>query len=320
MSAHKKKGKRTPWHRRGKTWIITAGAIAAALISIIALWDRIIPPNTEDVATIESLTIVKQTSLAAFAPADLGKDLTLSPAAAAVHERYSVNLAASAGSKKPTHSTVPPTTTSSPATSTATVTPTIPTTPATTPATQSTSTGTSTGSPTGTSTAAHKITSRPPEEYRTAVKEQKVLEGYVPGALIVLPALLPPVTVNEAGELLPPAQVAAELVKALEEVLVIDGTQGKDPLGWTVAVKLDLEGLAHVPMLLTWSLDGVDVSESWKAENLAYRILATTNHDAGVAEIWIPDLGKPGAYNVNVRLTFESTGTLADLEQLQLPS
>ncbi|WP_207596737.1 hypothetical protein [Arthrobacter sp. D5-1] len=47
--------------------------------------------------------------------------------------------------------------------------------------------------------------------------------------------------------------------------------------------------------------------------------MATTNHDAGVAEVWIPDLGRPGAYNVNVRLTFESTGTLADLERLQLP-
>ncbi|MCD4852070.1 hypothetical protein LN996_14730 [Arthrobacter sp. AK01] len=311
MSAHKKKGKKTPWHRRGKTWIITAGAIAAALISIIALWDRIIPPNTEDVADIESLTILKQTSLAAFAPADLGKDLTLNPAAAAAFEPYSANLAASTGSKKPTPTTFPPTTTPPPTTSTATTTPTIPTTPATTSATQ----GTSTGSP----TLANKITSRPPEEYRSAVKEQKVLEGYVPGALIAIPALLPPVTVNEAGELLPPAQVAAELVKALEEVLVIDGTQGKDPLGWTVAVKLDLAGLAHVPMLLTWSLDGIEVSESWKAENLAYRILATTDHDAGVAEIWIPDLGKPGAYNVNVRLTFESTGTTADLEQLQLP-
>ncbi|MDR6985964.1 hypothetical protein J2Y66_000427 [Paenarthrobacter nitroguajacolicus] len=311
MSVHKKKGKKTPWHRRGKTWIITAGAIAAALISIIALWDRIIPPNTEDVADIESLTIIKQTSLAAFAPADLGKDLTLNPAAAAALEPYSVDRAASTGTTKPTPTTVPPTT-APPTTSTATITPTLPTTPVTTSTTQ----GTSTGSP----TMATKITSRPPEEYRSAVKEQKVLEGYVPGALIVLPALLPPVTVNDAGELLPPAQVAAELVKALEEVLVIDGTQGKDPLGWTVAVRLDLAGLAHVPMLLTWSLDGVDISESWKAENLAYRIVATTNHDAGVAEVWIPDLGRPGAYNVNVRLTFESTGTLADLEQLQLPS
>lgn len=100
--------------------------------------------------------------------------------------------------------------------------------------------------------------------------------------------------------------------------MVIESSQGKDPLGWTVAVRIDLEGLAHVPMLLTWSLDGLDVSESWKAENLAYRIVATTPHDAGVAEIWIPDLGRPGAYNVNVRLTFESTGAMADLEQLQL--
>ncbi|MGO4588640.1 hypothetical protein [Paenarthrobacter sp. 2TAF44] len=309
MPQHREPGRVTPWYRSGKALVITAGALAAALISIFALWDRLFPPNIEDVANIESVTIVKQTSLAAFAPADLGKDLNLSPAAAVGLNlpAYSANLAGSSGTTKPTPTTAHPTT--SP--------PTTPTVTPTTSTTSATTTATSTGSP----TMANKNIPRPPSQaYRTAVKEQKVLEGYVPDALIILPALLPPVTVNQNGELLPADQAAAELVKAMEEVIIIDSTQGKDPRGWTIAVRVDLVGLARVPMLLTWSLDGVDVSDSWKADNLAYRIQATTEHDAGVAEIWVPDLKKAGAYVVNVKLTFESNGTIADLEQLQLPS
>lgn len=130
--------------------------------------------------------------------------------------------------------------------------------------------------------------------------------------------------VDDKGQPHSPEQVAAELKQALAEIETKDGSQptnaGSEPMGWTVAVGLDLEGVAGVPLLLTWSLDGVDVSESWRAENLAYRIVPSTQHDAGVAEIWVPDLKRTGAYNINVTLTNESKATIADEGQLKLPN
>ncbi|WP_459384559.1 hypothetical protein [Arthrobacter humicola] len=151
--------------------------------------------------------------------------------------------------------------------------------------------------------------------------EQKVLDDFDPRVMPkAIPALGPQVAVDENGELLPPAEVAAKLERALEEVDADYGTTGKDPLGWTVAVRLSIEGLAYVPLQLTWSLDGVDVSETWQADNLAYRIIAKTPHDTGIAEIWVPNLHRAGSYNVNVRLTYEADGTTADLERLGLPN
>jgi hypothetical protein len=123
---------------------------------------------------------------------------------------------------------------------------------------------------------------------------------------------------DDKGDLRPPPEAAAELARALSEVEVSEGEQGKDPVGWTLAVRLDLRGLTDSPMLLSWSLDGLDVPETWRAENLAYTVYATTPHDAGIAEIWIPDLVRPGTYNANVRLSFASDGTIADIKQFKV--
>ena len=109
------------------------------------------------------------------------------------------------------------------------------------------------------------------------------------------------------------------LAGALEEVESSTGPQGKDPQGWTVAVRVDLQGLADVPLLLTWSLDGLDVPLTWQAEKLAYRVVGGTPHDAGVAEIWVPDLRRAGSYNVNIKLSYEATGVIADWRPLALP-
>jgi hypothetical protein len=157
------------------------------------------------------------------------------------------------------------------------------------------------------------------EDFLDDVVAQPPMQAYAPRAREYTARSLVIEAVDDAGTPLPPAQVAEELARALEDVEATTGPEGEDPHGWTVAVRVDLEGLAQIPLLLTWSLDGLDVPETWQAENLAYRVVGATPHDAGVAEIWVPDLKRPGAYNVNIKLSYESNGIVADLQPLALP-
>ena len=157
------------------------------------------------------------------------------------------------------------------------------------------------------------------EDIRDVIAEQKVLSIYVPEAAQRAIQYLSIEPVDETGESLPPAELAVRLAAALEEVESTTGPQGEDPQGWTVAVRVDLQGLEDVPLLLTWSLDGLDVPLTWQAEKLAYRVVGGTPHDAGVAEIWVPDLTRSGAYNVNIKLSYEATGIIADWRPLALP-
>ena len=111
------------------------------------------------------------------------------------------------------------------------------------------------------------------------------------------------------GEELPPEEAVTRVAAALVDVESTTDDEGTlDPVGWTVAVNLTLEGLAGVPLLLTWSLDGVNVPEEWAAEKITYRVVAGTPHDAGSAEIWVPQLKTAGEYHVNVKLKLASDG------------
>ena len=101
--------------------------------------------------------------------------------------------------------------------------------------------------------------------------------------------------------------MAKRLAEALSKVEARDTAGKKDPLGWVVAVNLDVTGLKGVPLVLTWSLDGLDVPVSWAADNVAYRLTSTTAHDTGSVEIWVPNLKIAGDYNVNLKLAREST-------------
>lgn len=112
------------------------------------------------------------------------------------------------------------------------------------------------------------------------------------------------------GEELAPEEAVARVAAALDAVsTTTDDTGAFDPVGWTVAVNLTLEGLADVPLLLSWSLDGVDVPEEWAAEKVTYRVVAGTPRDVGSAEIWVPQLKTTGEYNVNVKLKLASDGS-----------
>ncbi|TLM72937.1 hypothetical protein [Pseudarthrobacter sp. NamB4] len=341
MPKKRKPPTKVPWYKRGKTLIIGAGALAAAILGVLNLWDRIFPPPDEDVARIESVNIIKRTPLTGFAGSGIGRELTLTPVpeGAGASIRLSVLVPAVTPPARPDlpaqplstdlpASTVdpptpgPPTSTDPPPSPTGT-------TPSPTPTSTWPTSGSSPSSesptPTGTATflsvspevfgAASSI----PDDFIDKVVKQPAMQTYAPPAGVSAAQLLIIEAVDAKGETLPPAQVAEELAQALSEVESANSPEGEDPLGWTVAVRVDLEGLAQVPLLLTWSLDGLDVPDTWMAENLAYRVVGASPHDAGVAEIWVPDLKRPGTYNVNIKLSYESTGLIADLHPLPLP-
>lgn len=360
VTKHKPAAK-PPWYKRTSTFIIAAGALAAAILGVLNLWDRIFPPPDEDVARIESIHIIKRTPLTGFAPEGIGGFLPLTavPEAASAGQIYDDGRLARAGAADmprpagqeaaatprftgfeqftmrplPTVRPVPRPTflTFTPAPTPTTPTPTRTTaTPSPTPT--GTSTGTGSPSPTLSTTPAGILTVLPEpsirllgeippltDQYIREVSNHYELRDMAPPAVVYTAHAMVIETVDEKGEPVPPAQVAVRLAAALAEVESSAGPQGEDPQGWTVAVRMDLQGLADVPLLLTWSLDGLDVPDSWQAEKLAYRVVGATPHDAGVAEIWVPDLKRPGSYNVNIKLSYAETGLIADWRPLALP-
>ncbi len=341
-----------PWHKRTSTFIIAAGALAAAILGVLNLWDRIFPPPDDDVARIESIHLIKRTPLTGFAPEGIGGllPLTAVPEAASAERIYDdgglagagfVHAAAPAGRDvvatpqfmgleeftlrplptvrpvpRPTFLTFTPTPTPTTPSPTPTITPTRTASPS--PTLSTTPAGSPTLSP-GPTLAILRIPTPLSDEYVFDVVNDQAMQAYVPRAREYTARSLVIETVDEKGERVPPAQVAEKLAEALEEVEAATSPQGEDPQGWTVAVRIDLQGLADVPLLLTWSLDGLDVPLTWQAENLAYRVVGATPHDAGVAEIWVPDLKRPGAYNVNIKLSYAETGLIADWRPLALP-
>lgn len=324
MPKKAKQKAKVPWYKRWKALIIGAGALAVAILGVINLWDRILPPPDEDIARIESINIIKRTPLTDFAPAGLGDLLPLTAVRGPAKgmgadlpvDRDGVAQPEFTGLNQVTLGPLPTTAVPTP---TITPSPTITSTTVSPSPTQSTTPPVSpTPSPTPSET---KIRVPKPltEEFKESITEQQVLSRYARDATHHALQALSIEPVDDTGASLPPERVAVELAQALEEVEATSGPEGEDPQGWTIAVRVDLEGLANIPLLLTWSLDGLDVPHTWQAENLAYRVVGATPHDAGVAEIWVPDLKRPGSYNVNIKLSYESSGLVADWRPLELP-
>ncbi|GAB5077230.1 hypothetical protein [Arthrobacter sp. AD-310] len=325
MAPKRKPKPKAPWYKRPQVLILSAGALAAAILGVINLWEKVFPPPDADIATIESVHIIRRTPLSGFTSGGIGKDLALEPVA----QQAAIGSPGTMVPVKPQLSPLPkpgplPTFTFSPS-PTLTTTTAPPDTPTPTSSTQTGSPSPSispppTPSPTFATLRPEVLSglSAISDEYVESVADQEVMLDYTEPARTFTARSLVIEAVDDAGTPLPPEQVAVELAQALERVETTPGPDGKDPLGWAMAVRLDLEGLAQVPLLLTWSLDGLDVPDTWKAENLAYRVVGATPHDAGVAEIWVPDLKGTGAYNVNIKLAYESSGLIADLEPLNL--
>jgi len=316
----------TPWYLRIKTLVITAGALAGAILGVLALTDRLVPADESDQPSIEKVWMVRAATLGQFAPAGSNPDpnLDLSPAPdAASHALPTVKLVAGhlpGADATPTPAPLAPPTDPSPGTSPPTPDPTD--TPTPDPTDTPTPTPTSTPTPTPSEEPAVETFDLvvpenwpPTKEYLGTVATQVELvqveadsPKYDPEVVTTLYALGYQPT-NEEGEDIPAEEVAERIVDALDDVETTPNGETVDPLGWTVAVNLRIEGMAGEPLLLTWQLDGAEVPDNWAAPNLAYRVQASTPLDVGVAEIWVPDLEASGGYVVNVKLTRESDPT-----------
>lgn len=136
-------------------------------------------------------------------------------------------------------------------------------------------------------------------QYALSVEDAKALD---PPTSVQIINASDPVDPNDAEVVLKAEEVANRLASDLSQVesQVIDGKL--EPLGWTVGVNFTLKGYKDEPLLMTWSLVGVDQPSSWAAEKVAYRVAATTPDDSGSAKIWVPDLKESGLYNIIVEL------------------
>ncbi|MDK1359366.1 hypothetical protein QNO00_03685 [Arthrobacter sp. zg-Y1219] len=332
-----------PWYLRGKSLIIGAGAVATAITAVLGLWDRFDPPDDKDTATVELLQLLRASDLRDFNAVQLGTALPLKtaqdtnarqlPAGGHAAAVPGFSTAFPPNPSLPPAVTVPPT----PVPPAVTVPPTpVPGPPATEPETSPPPTFATPSSTSSPSTSAGWTESPEwTEEFELEVVEDPVLTmmGYdlKPEDLRVFPAVgnqslgLTASTEQAvepavgAGTSPAPADVATQIVEMLSTVEGTDSAGNPAPRGWTVAVDLTLEGLEGVPLLLTWSLDGIDVPHLWLAESLAYRVEADTDSAAGTAEIWVPDLIPPGTYEVNVNLIYESTGAPVDSGSRPVP-
>ena len=320
------------WHQRSTALILGAGALAAAILGVVNLWTHFFPEDPGLVARIESVTPIKQMPLAEFAASiESRKSRLLSPTAMVIDDRsvsITPPLAVAEGGLAPlTPKTQIRTSFSSPAaligkgktifswtsmTSSKSLTNETPSPEVTFPTmpVRSSDTGTSTPKPSQLGEQVlNDLKARPPVGHFDKVCAQQDL------AHLMTPVCDAASRLITTGAFRSAPEEAAKLAILLSEVDVTESEQGNDPLGWIVDVRIDLTGSANETLLLTWSLEGSVVPENFKDEYLSYTITTITKHDAGVARIWVPDLASPGAYNVNVTLSQDSDGMIADSRQ-----
>lgn len=109
-----------------------------------------------------------------------------------------------------------------------------------------------------------------------------------------------------------PVVVAEELVDLFEQVRTVEDDPGNaEPLGVVVATDMELSGLRDQQVMLSWSIwprDGeARLFGQWLATNPAYRLEATTDRDTGSLDVWIPLPREPGPYIVRMALARDGT-------------
>ena len=313
MSKHRTSSThRQPWYTRWQAVLLTLGALAGAVLSVLSLWDRVVPadtPDPEDFGAITSVAITKQMSLNRFAELIGDKKAVLAP------------VQATSGAARPAHlvrvvwaATTPTATPSgdsaaesdrtgaphqtdgvdAPEEKDATITPEETSNPSSSVSATSESTSTTPGDDTS-------IQQVSPE----AVLTQDPLDDYT-----IAPEALPVTSLaNRTG--LSAKEIAQRLARSLAPVESRTVHDKKVPMGYLVAVNIEVSGLKDEPLGLRWSLDGINVPITWKADRqLQYELTAGTDHDSGSVNLWVPNFVKPGVYYVNVELVRASDGTV----------
>jgi hypothetical protein len=297
---------RPRWYARWQGLVLAAGALAGSVAAVVGLWDRVFPEDVEDYATITSASVTSRTSLTAFVRTlpDDGQ-ASLRPAGDSLGSLRTAAVVASP-SETGDQATTEPEPSSEPASPSESE-----TSGTDDPTPSEDGTGgraRATGVPTDGSVVRDTVAPDDADDYEDQVVSQPELTKYPPP--VVLAHVMGGGLSDKDGEPLSPHEAAKRLAKALDKVEAERDRKHRDPLGWVVAVNLDISGLDGEPLLLTWSLDGLDVPLTWRSDTVAYRLMPTTDHDGGSVEIWVPDLKRPGAYLVNLELARGSDGVV----------
>jgi hypothetical protein len=308
---------RSRWWKRVNTAILAAGALAGAVLAIVALVQWAMPddePDVENSAQFTAVNIVpsvrlseykQRTTLVTSAPVD---DARGAPAPG-------VRLISHAARGQPA-----PSTTTAPSTTRGSTTTTGPSTTAPSTSTRSATSGSTTTSPPstpGSSTSgsqdpqATEGISPPMTAPELITIGREVAEGVDcpdPADCQAVSYMVAASSVDIDGNPVPP-DVAAERVL---EILRNARTDGDEPLGVVVTTDLDLAGLRGETVFLTWEMFGLGGSTQlhgeWLNENLAYRIEPRSDHDTATVDLWIPLPPDPGPYVVRVKATYAGSG------------
>jgi hypothetical protein len=308
--------RRPRWWKRVNTAILAAGALAAAVLAIVALVQWAVPdeePDPENSAQFTAVDVLPSVPLSEY------KQRTTLVAAAPVEDAGRepspvLRLASGAGGGQPA-----PSTTAAPPTMPGSTTAGPSTTAPSTSSPSSTSGSTTTSRPTTTGSS----TSGPPGPQQTeGISPPTTLPDLVevgrqvadelgcpdPAECPAVRDMVTGVAIDPDGNPVPP-DVAAERVL---EILRNARTDGHEPLGVVVTTDLDLSGLRGEPVFLTWRMFGFGGSTrlqgEWLNENLAYRIEPRTDHEAATVDLWIPLPPEPGPYVVKVKVTHDGSG------------
>ena len=298
---------RPRWYARWQGLVLAAGALAGSVAAVLGLWERVFPEDVEDYATITSASVTSRTSLTAFVKTlPEGGRVSLHPAGESLGTLPTIAVVAT-----PSELRDQVTTTAEPSSETAV--PDESETAGSADITPSDDDPTErrarpTGVPTDGSVVGDTVAPDDHDDYEQQVMSQPELTKYPPTS--VLAHVMGGGLSDKDGDPLSPQEAAKRLAKALDKVEAKHDRKQRNPLGWVVAVNLDISGLDGEPLLLTWSLDGLDVPLTWKSDTVAYRLMPTTDHDGGSVEVWVPDLKRRGAYLVNLELARGSDGVV----------
>jgi hypothetical protein len=323
--------RRPPWWKRVNTAILAAGALAVAILAIVAVVELVLPkssPNPENRAIFTAVRLTpdvplseyqQRASLTPLGPA--GEDAGATPAPELL-------LGSATGGRQ----TVPATTAPSPPTTRSPTTATAPesTTRSTTTRPSTTGSGpTSTGPATSTGpsisvgpsvepsdsgwvnteTTEGDTSSSIADTIRSAACAAARCEGSSDGVAPVAAAVAAAVDVH--GNPVSPDVAAQRVVQILRDAR----SNGDEPIGVVVAADLELIGLRHDPVFLTWEMwqygGTTRLHGDWLNENLAYRLEPNTDHDSATLDMWIPLPPDPGPYFVRVELSRKGFGLVS---------
>jgi hypothetical protein len=313
-----------PWWRRG--WrsaaaiVISAGALAAAVGSVLSLWPD---PDPADSARFTSINVISLVPLSEYkertlqiVPQSAGMPPVRTPSS------DTVELVAARADVSPQPTPYPPGTgtaesTPSPEDHLPTSTASVTTDP--TPG-ESVSLTPSNGTPVGPLDVAPEMTLRaidevlplvndlaPEYDLPTPPSDPPVAEMPAPGRTLAW-IILVPAGIGEDGNPVAPEVAAERVVELLGETRTVDAGAGKlEPLGAVVDVNVELEGLRGRPVLLTWSIwqqgGETRLFGNWLGTTAAYQLEATSDHDTAGFDLWVPSPREPGSYVIRLALT-----------------